>query len=99
MQIVTANRLTDGRVVFRTAAGRWSETLAAAVLLEDAAVATALAESAGDVAARRIVEPYAVEVSVTATGPLPRTMRERIRAGGPTAGSETLGESHAARAA
>ena len=89
MQIVTANRLTDGRVVFRTAAGRWSETLSAAALLEPTAATAVLADAAADVAARLIVEPYAVDVTVGAAGPVPKTVRERIRAGGPTSGSET----------
>jgi uncharacterized protein with PhoU and TrkA domain len=88
MQIVTANRLTDGRVVFRDAAGRWREAFAAAVVLEAAAAAEAVAESARDVAARLIVDPYAVDVIVTATGLTPASMREKIRAGGPTSGSE-----------
>ena len=88
MQIVTANRLTDGRVVFRTAEGRWSETLAVAAVLDPAAAAQAVTAAAADVAARRIVEPYAVDVTVAATGPLPKAMRERIRATGPTSGSE-----------
>ncbi len=88
MQIVTANRLTDGRVVFRTAEGRWSEHLAVAAVLDPTAAAEAVVAAAGDVAARRIVEPYAVEVIVGAAGPVPKTMRERIRAGGPTSGTE-----------
>ncbi|MDK9695718.1 MAG: DUF2849 domain-containing protein [Siculibacillus sp.] len=99
MQIVTANRLVDGRVVFRTAAGHWSETLAAALLLDAADVSAALAASAADVAARRIVAPYAVEVTLTSSGPVPKTVRERIRAGGPTSGSETLAPTRPARAA
>lgn len=99
MQIVTANRLTDGRVVFRTANGQWSDSLAAAALLEPTAAGAAVAESAADVAARRIVEPYAVDVTVTAVGPVPRTVRERIRAGGPTAGTESRTAPRPARAA
>ncbi len=88
MQIVTANRLTDGRVVFRDAAGRWREAFAAAAVLEAAAAAAAVAESVHDVAARLIVDPYAVDVVATAAGLAPTSMRERIRAGGPTSGSE-----------
>ena len=35
MKTVTANRLTDGRVVYRTAAGGWSEDLVEAIRLDD----------------------------------------------------------------
>ncbi|WP_333823779.1 DUF2849 domain-containing protein [Pinisolibacter sp.] len=88
MQVVTANRLIDGRVVFRDAAGRWCEAFAAAAALEAAATTQAVAESARDVAARLIVDPYAVDVVATPAGLTPTSMRERIRAGGPTSGSE-----------
>jgi uncharacterized protein with PhoU and TrkA domain len=98
MQIVTANRLTDGRVVFRDAAGRWREAFTAAAVLDAAAAAEAVAESARDVAARLIVAPYAVDVVATAAGLAPTSMREKIRAGGPTSGSEAAA-SRPARAA
>lgn len=90
MQIVTANRLRDGRVVFRDAAGGWVEAIADAALLAPDAAATAVAASAADVAARRIVDPYAIDVVTTPEGVTPKTTRERIRAGGPTSGSEAL---------
>lgn len=99
MQIVTANRLTDGRVVFRDRAGRWVEDLPAAEVLEPAAAAAAVAASAADVAARLIVEPYAVEVVTGPQGIAPKTMREKIRAGGPTSGSEAAATHRLARAA
>ena len=99
MQIVTANRLTDGRVVFREADGRWGRTLAAAALLDAAAVAEALAAAARDVAERLVVEPYAIDVVTTAAGPQPKTMRERIRATGPGSGSEVAAASPLTRAA
>ncbi|TBW35964.1 DUF2849 domain-containing protein [Siculibacillus lacustris] len=90
MQVVTANRLIDGRVVFRGADGGWVETIGAAVVLEEGAAAAAVAASAADVAARLIVEPYAIDVATEAAAIVPRTMRERIRASGPTAGSEAV---------
>lgn len=87
-QILTANRLDDGRVVFRDGEGRWVERFAAATVLDAAAAETALAATAADVAARRIVGPYLVAV-IEVDGRLePKTMREKIRVSGPTAGSE-----------
>ena len=89
MHIITANRLTDGLVVFRTGAGRWSEAIAGAERLEDeAAVEAALESALADARANRVVDPYAVKVVVPATGkyPVPTRLRERIRADGPTTG-------------
>lgn len=99
MQIVTANRLVDGRVVFRDRAGGWVETLAAAAVLEPAEAKDAVAASAADVAAQVILDPYAVDVVATASGVSPKTMREKIRAAGPTSGSEVAARPAAARAA
>lgn len=99
MQIVTANRLGDGRVVYRDAEGRWVETVAAAVVLDVAAAKAAVEAAGADVAARLIVEPYAVDVTVTGGGVVPKSMRERIRAGGPTSGSEVAATVADARAA
>ena len=89
LHIITANRLTDGLVVFRTGDARWSLTIAAAELLADeAAVEAALEKAFADARANRIVEPYAVEVVVSAPGqdPVATRFRERIRADGPTTG-------------
>ncbi len=88
MQIVTANRLVDGRVVFRDRAGSWVATIAAAAVLEPAEAKDAVAASAADVAARTILDPYAVDVVTSAGGIAPKSMREKIRAAGPTSGSE-----------
>lgn len=99
MQIVTANRLGDGRVVYRDAGGRWAEAVTAAVVLDVAAAKVAVEAAGADVAARLIVEPYAVDVTVTSDGAEPKSMRERIRAGGPTSGSEVVATVADARAA
>lgn len=99
MQIVTANRLRDGRVVFRDGAGRWVEALAAAAVFDVAAAKAAVEASDADVAARLIVEPYAIDVVEGPDGITPKTMREKIRAGGPTSGSEAAALEALARAA
>lgn len=99
MQVVTANRLIDGRVVFRDAEGRWLEAFAAAAVLTPEAAAAAIAAAAEDVAARRIVDPYAVALIDLDGRPTPATMRERIRASGPTSGSEAAARADRARAA
>jgi hypothetical protein len=81
-QIVTANRLIDGIVVFQDASGGWSEDFARAAAHEDAAAA--LARAGEDVAASLIVDPYAIEVELRNGHYAPKALREAIRATGPT---------------
>ena len=83
--IVSANRLTDGRIVFRTAAGGWDEALPAALLLNSKAELEAAMESArADMAANRVVEVEAVEVRTEPGGLTAVTMRDKIRIAGPS---------------
>ena len=84
-EIVTANRLIDGIVVFQDDAGGWSVDFARAAISADAAATTvALERAAKDVAASLIVDPYAVEVALRNGHYAPTALREAIRAGGPT---------------
>jgi predicted NAD/FAD-binding protein len=82
--VITANRLSDGAVVFRTADGGWTTTLA------HAAVATA-ADAAGALLAAakadhlRAVDAYVAAVELAEDGGVrPGNLRERIRTAGPT---------------
>ena len=81
-QIVTANRLIDGIVVFQDEAGGWSEDFARAAAHEDAAAA--LARASQDGAASLVVDPYAIEVELRNGHYAPKALREAIRASGPT---------------
>lgn len=99
MQIVTANRLIDGRVVFRDAEGGWVETFAAAAVLTAPEAAAAVAAASADVAARLIVDPYAVDVTEADGRVTPKAMREKIRVSGPTSGSEDAASKSPSRAA
>ena len=81
-QIVTANRLTDGIVVFQDSAGGWSEDFARAAVYEEAAAA--LARAGEDVVAGLVVDPYAIEVELRNGHYAPKALRETIRASGPT---------------
>ncbi|MGE0714543.1 MAG: DUF2849 domain-containing protein [Alphaproteobacteria bacterium] len=82
-QIVTANRLGDGAVVFRTADGGWSTEVAAAFAADEQAGDVL---KAAEVDARRqiVVGPYLIEVDAGPAGPVPILHRERIRAYGPS---------------
>jgi len=84
-EIVTANRLVDGVVVFQDAARGWAEDFAgAAVNADAAALQAALALAAESVARSEIVDPYAVEVELRNGHYAPKSLREAIRASGPT---------------
>ena len=79
--VVTANRLADGAVIYRTSDG-WTTQLAAAAVVTTSEAATALL--AGARAESRIVDSYVAPVELGAAGPRPGNLRERIRAAGPT---------------
>ncbi|MBB3771072.1 putative NAD/FAD-binding protein [Angulomicrobium tetraedrale] len=81
---VTANRLTDGAVVWRTAQEDWSPDLADALIVTTADQAIALLASAQkrDTDA---VGAYVAPVVIEADGAIaPGNLRERIRVAGPT---------------
>lgn len=81
---ITANRLTDGAVVWLTAAGAWSPRI------NEAAVATS-AETVQNLLSRAqrdentAVGAYPATVALSANGQAePVTLRERIRVAGPS---------------
>ena len=82
--VVTANRLRDGAVVYRTANNSWSTDLADAAVASTADQAKALLVSAsGDGIAA--VDPYVAPVELAPDRRvLPGNLRERIRVSGPT---------------
>ncbi len=87
-EIITANSLDDGHVVYLDPEGRWTEDFRRALVLEDAGARKAALEQ-GEASARAnvVVEPYAIELEMRAGHLAPRTLRERIRAEGPTVGA------------
>ncbi|WP_019960088.1 DUF2849 domain-containing protein [Woodsholea maritima] len=83
MLAITANRLDDGRVVYRTPLGAWSAHLSEAELFETAAAAEdvlKLALSEEGV----VVDPYTMDVEAGVPGGKKR-IRETIRNTGPSA--------------
>ncbi|HTV33852.1 MAG TPA: DUF2849 domain-containing protein [Methylocella sp.] len=84
-KIISANRLADGRVVYVGRDGDWSEIFAKAkVFANEAAADPALSKTRDDVNAGLIVDPNLVEVVEEASGMRAATLREAIRAAGPT---------------
>jgi hypothetical protein len=86
ISVLTANRLSDGAVVFLDFDGVWVESLRGAVVARSPDEIRAL-ESRGafDAARNIVVEPYLVEMNESADGSLtPVRFRERVRLGGPS---------------
>lgn len=83
LQAATANRLKDGETVYFTQSGEWAESLAQAEQARGADAGAALlarAQAAGET----VIEPYLFELKEEGKGTHPASMRERIRAVGPT---------------
>ena len=84
-QVVTASRLRDGRAVYLTAGKTWSEKIAGSLVAateDDSNAMLADAQEAAD--ARIVVDPYLVDVTLDDALPTPVTMREKMRATGPS---------------
>jgi hypothetical protein len=79
--VVTANRLIDGIVVYLASDGGWTEEIGRARLAETEDETKALeAEAARDVALRKVVAVYPMEVALHDGEVDPLSVRERIRA-------------------
>ena len=79
--VVTANRLIDGIVVYLAPDGSWVKELARAKLAATEDETKALeSEAAKAVAERRVVAVYPMEVALTDGVPVATSVRERIRA-------------------
>jgi hypothetical protein len=79
--VVTANRLIDGIVVYLASDGGWTEEIGRARLAESEDETKALeAEAARDVALRKVVAVYPMEVALHDGEVDPLSVRERIRA-------------------
>ena len=82
---ITANRLSDGLVVFLTGGRSWSLSVDDAELFADGPdLEGALTFGREQHAARVILDPYAIDMETVGDKALPVRLRERIRALGPT---------------
>ena len=87
-QMIIANRLIDGRVVFLTPDDRWDHAITGGKVVEtdeDAQRLMAVAKQAE--ASSLIIDPQLIEVTMEQGAPRPTAIREAIRAFGPTAAS------------
>ena len=84
-QVLTANRLRDGDVVYWAEGEVWGEELSKAIVFKDAdAVAAGEAHGRLGVEERLIIDAYFFPVSLTGDEIQPTQTREVIRAKGPT---------------
>jgi Protein of unknown function (DUF2849) len=84
-KVISANRLADGIVVYAGLDGSWSEQLSQAKIFAAKAEAEAgLLIAQNDAKRNLVVEPVVVEVTEEASGLRAVTLREIIRARGPT---------------
>jgi hypothetical protein len=79
--VITANRLTDGVVVYLASDGEWSEQIANARVADTDEETKALeAEAENAVRERRIVGAYPMPIALRDGAVDPLSVRERIRA-------------------
>ena len=84
-QVVSANRLDDGIVVFLASNDAWVERLADAEVFADKATFESGLARAQTAAGRSVVVEVApVDVEITPRGLAAKHIRDRIRAAGPT---------------
>jgi hypothetical protein len=81
--LVTANRLRDGIPVYRTSDG-WSPAIADARLVSESESKALLAAAEDEPKPQTVVTPYLIEAVAEGGAVRPVTLRERIRATGPT---------------
>ena len=84
-QMIIANRLRDGLVVFLSPSEGWEPAIGGGTVIETEADATRLLAIAKRHEAEcQVVDPTLIEVEVQDGAPRPTAMREAIRASGPT---------------
>ncbi len=84
-QMIIANRLIDGLVVFLAPGGQWETAIAAGTVIDEDAEAQRLLEVAKQDQARcLVIDPILIQVQVENGNVRPTEIREVIRAFGPT---------------
>lgn len=84
-KVISANRLGDGIVVYAGRDGAWATRLSQAKIFASKTEAeTALLVAQNDAKRNLVVEPVVVEITEDASGLRAVTLREAIRALGPT---------------
>ncbi|GBR55516.1 hypothetical protein AA106555_2038 [Neokomagataea thailandica NBRC 106555] len=82
--VITANRLLDGAIVWLAADDIWLTRMQRANVFEPEAAVERVSALQSRAQSDGVVGIYEIAVRPEETGPMPVTMRERIRAFGPT---------------
>ncbi len=89
LQVMTANRLSDGAVIYLDGENNWVEDLEGAAITRTEAEVEKLTSLAEDAVRNRVVVgPYLFAVEPRDARFIPVSQREHIRALGPTAGTD-----------
>jgi hypothetical protein len=84
-KVITANRLSDGLVIFIGPDGTWVTDIADALTFADGPeLDAATAFGVEGVVGRFLIDPYPIDVAIENGVPMPTRLREAIRARGPT---------------
>ena len=84
-QMIIANRLRDGAVVFLAPGESWELAIAAGTVIDDQEEATRLlAVAKRHETECRVIDPTLIDVEIKDGAPRPTAIREAIRAFGPT---------------
>lgn len=90
-QIISANKLDNGRIVFLSPDGQWVSDFAdARIVLPDSDADAALQDAKRAEAANLVVSVETVEVETSSEGLRPVKLRDRIRIFGPTTGENSV---------
>jgi sulfite reductase (NADPH) hemoprotein beta-component len=85
LQVMSANRLRDGAVVFLGPQGVWVESLdEALVCVDEQALESSLAQAKADERANLVLDLAAFEIVQSSKGIRAAHLRDAIRAAGPT---------------
>ncbi len=90
LQVVTANRLQDGAVVYLSFNDCWTDRLDLAQAVDRENIPGLLASAEQAVRDRMVVGAYAFNVTLEDGRIMPCHIRESIRARGPTTGTEVI---------
>ena len=84
-QVIIANELKNGFVVFLTEANHWSNDIAEGAIAKDVADAESLLKKA-KIAEQNceVIDPYLIEINIENGRRVPTEYREFIRAHGPS---------------
>jgi hypothetical protein len=93
-QMIIANRLRDGLVVFLGPRGDWVEDISEGLLIDEKSAQVELEKAHGDEKNCLVIDPYLIEIVTEGGRRRPAVYREEIRAFGPSRRARTDLPSH-----